>query len=344
MLGISVYLQDLDYNYLEKAAKIGAKYVFTSLHIPEEDYSEVDKKMPKFIEACTKLGLSIVPDISPNTFEMLRIKEGDYNSLKKIGFTALRLDYGFDDFETVKMLLSDFDIMLNASVIDGKYLEEAKRVGISFENILLTHNFYPKNNTALGIDKFKEKNEEFIKYGLKVQAFVPGDDLRRFPLYEGLPTVEKHRGMNPYVAAVELINICNVSDVLIGDSKAKIETLEFIEEYMENNIMSIKAYFEKGYEYFYESEYRSRADVPESVVRLTTPRVEGIRPYNNIFRRKGSITMDNELIGRYCGEVQLLKEDLEEDSRVNVIGFIHPDYIDLLKYIDKDTRIRFVRL
>ena len=39
MLGISVYFQDLDYDYLEKAAKVGAKYIFTSLHIPEEDYS-----------------------------------------------------------------------------------------------------------------------------------------------------------------------------------------------------------------------------------------------------------------------------------------------------------------
>ena len=37
MLGISVYFQDLNLKYLEEAKKCGAKYVFTSLHIPEEN-------------------------------------------------------------------------------------------------------------------------------------------------------------------------------------------------------------------------------------------------------------------------------------------------------------------
>ena len=50
MLGISVYFQDLDETYLKEAAKVGAKYVFTSLHIPEEDYSHLDDVLPHFIE------------------------------------------------------------------------------------------------------------------------------------------------------------------------------------------------------------------------------------------------------------------------------------------------------
>ena len=45
MLGISVYFQDYDENYLKKAAQAGAKYVFTSLQIPEEDYSDLDQKL-----------------------------------------------------------------------------------------------------------------------------------------------------------------------------------------------------------------------------------------------------------------------------------------------------------
>ena len=48
MLGISVYFQDLNLKYLEEAKKCGAKYVFTSLHIPEEDYSDLDQKLPLF--------------------------------------------------------------------------------------------------------------------------------------------------------------------------------------------------------------------------------------------------------------------------------------------------------
>ena len=50
MLGISVYFQDYDENYLKKAAQAGAKYIFTSLQIPEEDYSDLDQKLPRFFE------------------------------------------------------------------------------------------------------------------------------------------------------------------------------------------------------------------------------------------------------------------------------------------------------
>ena len=52
MLGISVYFQDYDENYLKKAAQAGAKYIFTSLQIPEEDYSDLDQKLPGFFELC----------------------------------------------------------------------------------------------------------------------------------------------------------------------------------------------------------------------------------------------------------------------------------------------------
>lgn len=344
MLGISVYFKDLDCKYLEKAAELGAKYVFTSLHIPEEDYSDLDEKMTIFLECCNRLRLEIVPDISPVTFEKLNIEKNDYDSLKRLGFKALRLDYGFDDFDTIKMLLKDFCLLLNASVVNGEYIEKAKEAGVDFTKIVLTHNFYPRNNTGLGIEYFNEKNKDFHKHGLTIQAFIPGDDLKRFPLYEGLPTLERHRSMHPYVAAVELIEKCGVDDVLIGDSKAKIETLEYISTYMKDKTMTIKAHFEKEYEYFYENEYVCRKDLSESVLRIITPRVPGVKPFNNGYRRKGSITMDNELIGRYSGEVQLLKKDFECDARVNVIGFIHPEFIELLDFIDRDTKIRFVRL
>ncbi|MPM32459.1 hypothetical protein SDC9_79021 [bioreactor metagenome] len=344
MLGISVYFKDIDYNYLKEASRIGVKYVFTSLHIPEEDYSDLDEKLPQLLKFCNEFGLYLVPDISPKTFEMLKIKNRDYNKLKDLGFTTLRLDYGFDDFDTIKILLENFNLMLNSSVINKEYLEKAFKSGINFKNISLTYNFYPKSNTGLSIDFFNKKNEDFKKYGLKIQAFIPGDDLKRFPLYEGLPTVEKHRKVNPYIAAVELIHQCGVDDVLIGDSRAKIGTLEFIISNIDHKTMTIKVHFEKDFENLYGKEYMCRKDLSESIIRLRVDRKTGIRPYSNGYRRRGSITLDNELMGRYCGEIQLLKKDLDVDSRVNVIGFIHPDYIELLDYIDTDTKIKFSKI
>lgn len=344
MLGISVYFQDLDFKYLEEARKCGAEYVFTSLHIPEEDYSTLDEKLPLFLNKCQELGLKVVPDVSPVTFEKLKIKTNDYQKLKEMGFQALRLDYGFDDYEVIKQLQKDFYLMLNASVVSKEYLEGAKEAGVDFDKIALTHNFYPLTHTGLSVESFKEKNAVFKKLGLTTQAFVCGDVLKRFPLYEGLPTVEKHRTMNPYVAAVELIHECGVDDVFIGDSQAAIATLRNIQEYMTNKTMRIKCHLEKEYEYLYEKEIQVRKDQSDSLIRLLMPRTPDIPVFHNTIRNRGNIVMENQLAGRYSGEVHIIKKDLPFESRCNVIGFLHPEYIDIVDYIDAQTTIIFERL
>lgn len=344
MLGISVYFQDLDLHYLEEAKKCGAKYVFSSLHIPEEDYSKLDQKLPQFLQKCKELELTVVPDVSPRTFEKLKIKNQDYQKLKELGFEALRLDYGFDDYEVLKALQKDFYLMLNASVVDEDYLEGAKKANVDFNRLALTHNFYPLNETGLGLDYFKEKNKVFEKYGLAIQAFVCGDVLKRFPLYEGLPTVEKHRTMNPYVAAVELMHDCNMKDILIGDSEASLDTLKNIKAYMDDRIMHIKCHLEKDYEYLYDQELTIRKDEADQLIRVASFRKPDVPIFHNTIRKRGYIIMENKLAGRYSGEIHLIKKDLPFVARSNVIGFIHPEYIDILDYIDGSTTIILERL
>lgn len=344
MLGISVYFQDLDLEYLEEAKNCGAKYVFTSLHIPEEDYSTLDQKLPEFLSKCASLGLEVVPDVSPVTFEKLNIANQDYKKLSEMGFKALRLDYGFDDYEVIKELQKDFYLMLNASAINEDYLKGAVEANVDFNRLALTHNFYPLNETGLGLDYFNKKNEAFRKYPLALQAFVCGDVLKRFPLYEGLPTVEKHRTMNPYVAAVELMHDCGIKDILIGDSKASISTLKNIKEYMDHKVMYIKCHLEKEYEYLYDQELHVRRDESDSIVRLTASRKPNVPIFHNTIRKRGYIIMENQLAGRYSGEIHIARKDLPFEARSNVIGFLHPEYIDILEYVDADTTIVFERL
>lgn len=344
MLGISVYFQDLNLEYLKEAKKCGAQYVFTSLHIPEEDYSDLDHKLPLFLNECQKLGLQIVPDVSPDTFEKLNIQPNDYQKLKEMGFKALRLDYGFDDYEVIKTLQKDFYLMLNASVVDDEYLQGAKKAGVDFDLIALTHNFYPHKETGLSLEYFKEKNKIFQKYNLTIQAFVCGDVLKRFPLYEGLPTVEKHRTMNPYVAAIELIHDCGMKDIFIGDSQASVTTLKNISAYMEHKLMHIPCHLEKQYEYLYDQKIKVRKDQSEKIIRLLLPRTPEVPIFHNTIRQRGYIVMENRLAGRYSGEVHIIKEELPFEARANVIGFIHPEYVDMIDYIDAKTTIILERL
>ncbi|MEG0166038.1 MupG family TIM beta-alpha barrel fold protein [Anaerorhabdus sp.] len=342
MLGVSAYFKDLDLNYLEEVSKCGVKFVFTSIHIPEDDKEDIERKLPIFIEQCQKLDLFIVPDVSPRTFEKLGLSINDFEGLKNKGFKAIRLDFGFDDPAEITKLQKDFIVMLNASVMTKEDLLKCEKAGLELDKIILTHNFYPHKNTGLDENYFIERNSDFVSMGLRIQAFVCGDDLRRYPLYEGLPTLEKHRGINPFVASVELMKKYGITEIMIGDSKAKIETIKHIHEYMENNVIHIKASLEEPYEYMYNECFSIRPDSGK-LIRLAIQRNNNVEQFHTVNRPVGSITMDNQLYGRYSGEVSLVNDDLECDARVNVIGYIHQEYIPLLAYLDKEIRIKFIR-
>lgn len=344
MLGISVYFKDYDEQYIKEAAAAGAKYVFTSLQIPEEDYSNLNVMLPRFLEVCREAGLQIVPDISPATFEKLGIDDGDYAALRRLGFKQLRLDYGFDDFELVRRLQQDFMIFLNASVVTPEYLSEARaaRVDFSEDKVALIYNFYPHTDTGMAWSDLLRRNRALKGEGLNTGVFVAGDVLKRFPMYEGLPTVEKHRGMNPYVAAVQLIHEAGVDNVFIGDSQASVQSLKYITEYQQKHVMCIPCQLLTEYEYLYNEEIGVRADQPEKLVRLLVARKPGVAVQHTLDRRRGSIVMQNRLAQRYSGEVYLIKKNLPFEARSNVIGFVSPEYVDLLDQIDAGVKVKFV--
>lgn len=344
MLGVSVYLQDLSLEYLRKCSELGVKSVFTSLQIPEEDYSDVNDKIKSLINCCNEYGLSLTPDVSPVTFEKLGLEANDFNSLKALGISKIRLDYGFDDVKHIKKLTDDFDILLNASVVDEQYISTLIKEKVDLTKLTMMHNYYPKEFTGLSNVSVLEKNRMFKKYGFKVQAFVCGDQLKRFPIYQGLITMESQRYMHPYVASVELLSQYLVDDIVIGDSMASMETLSQIHDFMENDIITIKAHFEPEYKYFYNDYYTVRKDLSEFSLRLNIPRIPDVPIGNNGIRFKGSITMDNMLYHRYSGETQIILNDLAADSRCNIIGFVHPQYLDLLKYISHNKKVRFISL
>lgn len=343
MLGISVYFQDLNEEYLRKAAECQAKYIMTSLQIPEEDYSDLDKKLPAFFQLIDELGMELIPDISEETFHKLGLELGDFKSLKEKGFKRIRLDYGFDDIETLKKLLEDFDLVVNASIVNEELLQDLQNADIDISHIWAMHNFYPRKDTGLARNEMIDKNKLLHRYGMRVQAFVCGDDLKRFPLYEGLPTLEEHRYIHPLVATIDLIKHCEVDDVLVGDSQAEITTLQAMSSYIYQKTLLLPVYLNEQYHYLYNQVLHCRKEHSANVVRITTPRVSGILPRHNQYRRKGSITIDNELMGRYCGELQLMKKDMPLDARCNVIGFIHPDYVDVLNDLDSHIDIQFVQ-
>src|SRR5699024_8593239 len=83
--------------------------------------------------------------------------------------------------------------------------------------------------------------------------------------------------------------------------------------------------------------HQNRLDVARDVVRSEQSRAAhqnaSIQPENTISRKKGSITIDNYLYGRYKGELQVVKQALIPDEKVNVIGHITNRDLPLLDFI-----------
>ncbi|QIK58200.1 DUF871 domain-containing protein [Erysipelothrix sp. HDW6A] len=341
MFGISTYIQDLDYSYIEQATKLGAKFLFSSLHIPEENYDSVGEIIPSLLKKCKEIGLIYVPDVSPRTFEKLGIENNDYSKLKEIGISALRLDHTVEDFSLLAELMNDFTIFLNASTVTREYLDNAIESGIDVTKMYAMHNFYPKTDTALDEVYFDNMNQIFKEYRVRVMAFVVGDKLKRFPLYEGLPTLESHRDMDPYIATIDMVKTYGVDDVVIGDSEASMDTLSYISEYMYKGIVTVPVAIENSELIDLGREYGIRRDLAKNVVRLAVPRQIGIKPSRNNSRYRGAITIENILAQRYCGEIQIIKRNLEFQSSSNVIGEIPRKYLDIVDFIDENTRIVF---
>lgn len=341
MLGISMYFSDIDYTYLKKASELGTKYVFTSLHIPEEDLTTLEQDLPRVLEFCKKHDLALIPDMSPLTFEKLNLPTEDFMGLSKLGFEYIRLDFGYDDLNTVLSLTKHFKVVLNGSTIDRKFLEDARDIGIDLSQIMVLHNFYPKTDTGLPLEYFLELNRVFDEFGIASMAFVPGDYKKRLPLYEGLPTLEKHRSIHPYIAALELMQVCKVTDVLIGDNQASLETLKYISDYIYRDEISVPIHIQET-NFVLEESYAVRKDSSENVIRLLSPRLENIPIEFNNQRQRGSITVENSLAGRYCGEINILKENFPMSVRSNVLGWIHPEYTDIVNYINSKDKIKFI--
>src|SRR5699024_10887475 len=135
MLGISAYLQDLDVEYLKKAAEIGVRFVFTSLHIPEENLDDSKEKLDLLLKTCQENDLLLLPDISPVTYKDLGIKNRDMTGLKKSGIISLRLDFGFDDYQELVVLQKDFQLFLNASIVDETFLKESVTAGVDLSKV-----------------------------------------------------------------------------------------------------------------------------------------------------------------------------------------------------------------
>ena len=191
--GISIYLssplQDIE-RTIERGAAAGARYAFTSLHIPEDGGAAYADKVRQVLLLLSARGIALIADVGPRTCDLLGLERME--DLRDLGLEYLRLDYGFSA-QRVAELSGVFRIVVNASTVSSDEIASWREAGADVTRFAACHNFYPKPYTGLALEDVARTNLRLVALGFEIMAFVPGDANVRGPVFEGLPTVEAQR-------------------------------------------------------------------------------------------------------------------------------------------------------
>lgn len=322
--GISIYLStniEMNSEYLLKAKKVNSSFVFTTINMPEEN-DELKKDISKVVDLCKKNKMKLIVDINANSKKYIKDYENVY----------YRIDDGLSNDEIIALAKNNY-VVLNSTTLDEEDLKYFKLKGVDFSKLYSLHNYYPKVYTGVSLKFLKKRNEIYKKYGLKTMAFIPGD-LKRGPIFKGLPTVEEHRYMDILQASLELI--ANDTDViLLGDLNIEEENWERL-KYLLKGIVPLRInknilknrIFENRKDY---SNYVVR-NIKRNVVLDTIVEID-----KNI--EKGDILVTDEKGLRYKGDLEIALKNLNKlnDGRRIVASVIDKDkgLLDYLSIINK---------
>ncbi|MBR3623679.1 MAG: DUF871 domain-containing protein [Selenomonadaceae bacterium] len=350
--GISLYpgldnTLEENLNLIETASKRGLKRIFTSLHIPETDKAKLKQELSIILSGAKDNDMEIISDISPKTTEILGIDGRDLRAFKKLGITALRLDYGYNAETIAKFSRNDegIKIVLNASAINAEILSDLEKHNADFSGIEALHNFYPRKNTGLAEEFFTAKTKLLQAYGIKVGAFVSSEGKKRGPMFEGIPTLEAHRDTDTSLAARHLTAL-GTDFIVISESLPLQSEMESLAKLKSNEVVLKAKLFtkDKAQIELLSNTFTAREDEARDVIRAAEGRalLKGtIEPENNIPRKIGAITVDNKNYQRYMGELQIIKTPLPCDERVNVVGQVEDSELFMMKYILPGVKFSF---
>ncbi|XXM72175.1 DUF871 domain-containing protein [Lysinibacillus sphaericus] len=342
MLGISIYLKEenrkKNAEWIRKTSSYGFKSIFTSLHIPEDNPETYKDLLLELGGLARTYNMQLMADVSPKSLGHLGLDADSVPVLLDWGLAGIRVDYGFSADEIVN-LSRQLKIGINASTVSEAELDSLIEKGLNVENVEAWHNFYPRPETGLDMDFLKERNVMLKSRGLTTMAFIPGDDTLRGPLCEGLPTLEQHRRLAPALAGAQLKYSGFTDKILIGDPSSKEETLKALNMIDEGIIpLTVELLTEEDYFHLLEGVHTNRMDPARDVIRSVESRSyagtgKTVEPCNTVGRNAGTVTVDNELYGRYSGELQIMKRDLPKDDKVNVIAKVVNEDLPLIHQI-----------
>lgn len=343
-LGFSLYLSTFEKQWpsLRAWAGTGAP-IFLSLHISEEFDATYCQRAREICHLLAVQGFRTIADVSRKTLQQFGC-ESLTELAKDLKLWGLRIDFGFSP-EEIGEMASKMPIVVNASTTSP---EDARRILGRGKDVFALHNFYPRPETGLDEELLMQTTTRLREAGLSVQCFIPGDTVKRGPIFEGLPTLEAHRHVLPSAAFVDLSLRFGMEDIFLADPGISGKEQERIAHFCKTGVICIPAELDPEWEHLYGVTFTRRIDSPRWLIRFQESRTYScqgaiIEPGNCLERKRGTITVDNARYGRYSGELMLMLEDLPEDRRVNVIGTVPENARLLMDRVDRGAKFMLVR-
>ncbi|REJ28392.1 MAG: DUF871 domain-containing protein [Caldibacillus debilis] len=355
-LGISIYPNhsnvDDDKSYIKTAYKYGFRRVFTCLLSIDGDRELILSNFKETINFAKNLGMEVICDINPRVFNQLNISYDDLSFFAELNVDGIRLDLGFTGKEEAFMTYNPYNLNIEINMSnDTKYLENILSYKPNKERLIGCHNFYPHRYSGLSYDFFIKCSKKFKKYGLRTAAFVSSNEATfgPWPVVEGLPTLEMHRGLPIDVQAKHLFATGLIDDVIIGNAYASEQELKMLSK-INKDIITLNIKVEDTTsdlerKILFEEPHFYRGDVSEYMIRSTQSRVKyrghSFPPHNTRDIKRGDIVIESDLYKQYAGELQIALKDMENSGRSNVVGRIREEEIFLIDYIQPWEKFAF---
>ncbi|WP_296875461.1 DUF871 domain-containing protein [Thomasclavelia sp.] len=368
-LGISVYPdkspKEEVYAYMEKAAKLGFKRIFTCfLSIPEDKRESYLVEFKEFMTKAHELGFEVAADTNPEVFKLIGATPDNLKPFVDLGLDIIRMDGNFGTQGDIQLTRNPYNIKIefNASMDPG--VELLIKNGGNHEQIIMCHNFFPERYTGLDFDLFQDLNSYWKELNLHTAAFVSSnnkDTIGPWQVFCGLPTVEIMRGLPIDLQARLMLAAGNVDDILIGNYPATDEELEALSklnyqaieikvdevpEITENEKMIMYEFGPHWDRYDHSTfmlrssmprvKFKEKATVQDSGFSTNKTVVEKSIPHHDCGKKvftRGDILIVNDNLAHYRGELEIVLTEIPNDGERNLVATIKEEEMMLLDFI-----------
>lgn len=358
-MGISIYpehsTEEKDYGYMKLAAKYGFTRIFTCLLSVKESKEAIINKFTRFMEQAHELGFIVSVDTSPVVFSRLGATPYDLKPFADMKADIIRLDGHFGEVEDIAITHNPYGIQIEFNGSLNTALDLMLERGANIHNMVVCHNFYPQKYTGLGWNTFMKFTDKYKALGLPTAAFVSSNNKNTFgpwPVYDGLPTCEIHRGLPIDLQVRHLLATNKTDDILIGNAYASEDELKAMAE-VDKTKVTFKVELsdsitEEEKNIIYNFIHFGRGDASDYMIRSSLPR-EAYRnksiPYRKYHKEvfhRGDIVIVNDNLSHYRGELQIIAKDMPNDGERNFVGRIPDRELILLELLKAEHLFGFI--